>query len=230
MWLSDSNTNYNSLQVYLSKRAGRVSFTAGYTYAKNLGDSSSTNATFENWQSLPYNYGSLSLDRKHAFVGTVVWQIAELRNQNAFVRETLGGWQLSGVVRAQSGPYYTIIGNTSTGNRRADYLGGGYLVQSGRNANNFINKAAFAAAPAGRFGTSGVSPVEGPGLQQADATLAKTFASEKRVQGRFQADMFNVLNHTNYSNLNATTTNSSFGTISAAYPPRQMQFGLRIIF
>jgi hypothetical protein len=230
MWLSDSNTNYNALQVYLSKRAGKVSFTAGYTYGKNLGDSSSNNFTLENWQSLPYNYGSLSLDRKHAFVGTVVWQIAELRNQNAFVRETLGGWQLSGVVRAQSGPYYTIIGSTSTGNRRADYLGGPYLVQSGRNANNFINKAAFTAAPAGRFGTSGVSPVEGPGLQQVDATLAKTFAAEKRVQGRFQVDMFNALNRTNYSNLNATTTSSSFGTISAAYPPRQMQLGLKILF
>ncbi len=237
MWRSDSNTNYNSLQVYLSKRAGRVSFTAGYTYAKNLGDSSSTNATFENWQSLPYNYGSLSIDRKHAFVGTAVWQIAELRNQNEFVRETLGGWQLSGVGRAQSGPYYTIIGSTSTGNRRADYLGGGYLVQSGRTANNYINTSAFLAPQAGVFGTSGVSPVEGPGLQQIDSTLAKTFLSEKRVNARFQWDVFNVLNRTNYSNLNATLpsrttslTGNSFGTISAAYPPRQMQFGLKILF
>jgi hypothetical protein len=230
MWLSDSTTNYNSLQLYLSKRAGRISFTAGYTYAKNLGDSSSNNFTLENWKNLPYNYGSLSIDRKHAFVGTAVWQIAELRNQNSLIRETLGGWQLSGVGRAQSGPYYSITGSTSTTTRRADYLGGPYLVQSGRNANNYINKAAFAAAPASRFGTSGVAPVEGPGLQQIDATLAKTFAAEKRVQGRFQWDMFNVLNRTNYSNLNATTTNSSFGTISAAYPPRQMQFGLKILF
>ncbi len=230
MWLSDSNTNYNALQLYLSKRAGRLTFTAGYTYAKNLGDSSSTNNTFENWQSLAYNYGSLSIDRKHAFVATAVWQIAELKNQNALVRGTLGGWQLSGVGRAQSGPYYTIISSTSTGNRRADFLGGPYLVQSGRNANNFINKTAFTAPPPGRFGTSGVSPVEGPGLQQIDATLAKTFFAEKRVQGRFQWDMFNILNRTNYSNLNATTTSSSFGTISAAYPPRQMQFGLKILF
>ncbi len=230
MWLSDSNTNYNALQLYLSKRAGKLTFTAGYTYGKNLGDSSSNNFTLENWRDLGYNYGSLSLDRKHAFVATAVWQIAALRNQNAFVRETLGGWQLSGVGRAQSGPYYSITGNTSTGTRRADFVGGPYLVQSGRNANNYINKAAFKAAPDTRFGNSGVSAVEGPGLQQIDATLAKTFAAERRVQGRFQADMFNVLNRTNYSNLNATTTNSNFGTITSAYPPRQMQFGLKILF
>jgi hypothetical protein len=230
MWLSDSNTNYNALQLYLSKRAGRLTFTAGYTYGKNLGDSSSNNVTLENWRDLGYNYGSLSLDRKHAFVATAVWQIAALRNQNAFIRETLGGWQLSGVGRAQSGPYYSITGNTSTGTRRADFVGGPYLVQTGRNANNYINKAAFKAAPDIRFGNSGVAAVQGPGLQQIDATLAKTFAAEKRVQGRFQADMFNVLNRTNYSNLNAVTTNSNFGTISAAYPPRQMQFGLKILF
>ncbi|HEY6375256.1 MAG TPA: carboxypeptidase regulatory-like domain-containing protein, partial [Edaphobacter sp.] len=230
MWLSDSNTNYNSLQVYASKRAGKVTFTAGYTYAKNLGDSSSTGSTLENWRSLSYNYGSLSIDRKHAFVGTAVWQIAQLRGQNMFVREVFGGWQLSGVGRAQSGPYYTITGNTSTGNRRADYVGGPYLVQSGRNANGYINTAAFKAAPDTRFGNSGVSAVQGPGLQQIDTTLAKTFAAERRVNARFQWDLFNVLNRTNYSNLNSTTTNSNFGTISAAYPPRQMQFGLKIIF
>jgi len=230
MWLSDSTTNYNSLQIYAVKRAGRVTFTAGYTYAKNLGDSSSNNVTLENWQNIPYNYGSLSIDRKHAFVGTAVWQIAELRGQNMMVREVLGGWQLSGVGRAQSGPYYSITSSTATGTRRSDFLGGPYLVQSGRNANNYINKAAFGTPPATRFGNSGVAPVEGPGLQQIDATLAKTFAAERRVQARFQWDMFNVLNRTNYSNLNATTTASSFGTISAAYPPRQMQFGLRIIF
>jgi hypothetical protein len=230
MWLSDSNTNYNALQIYASKQAGKLRFTAGYTFAKNLGDSSSTNNTFENWRNLSYMYGSLSIDRKHAFVATAIWDIAQLKGQREFIRETLGGWQLSGVGRAQSGPYYTIIGNTSTGNRRADYKGGSYLVQSGRNANNYINPAAFATAPNGRYGTSGVSPVEGPGLQQIDATLAKTFMAEKRVSARFQWDVFNTLNRTNYSNLNATTTNSSFGTISSAYPPRQMQFGLKILF
>jgi len=230
--LSDSNSNYNALQVYLSKRAGRVTFTAGYTYGKTLGDSQSSGepSTLENYHNLNYNYGSTSWDRKNAFVGTFLWDIAQLRNQNVFVRESIGGWQLSGVVRSQSGPYYTIVGNTSTGTRRANYVGGSYLVTSGRNANNYINKAAFTAAPANAFGTSGVSNVQGPGLEQSDITLGKGFATERRVQGRFQADMFNVFNHTNYSTLNTTVTNSNFGTLSAAYPPRQMQFGLKLTF
>ncbi len=225
------------MQIYASKRAGRVTFTAGYTYAKNLGDSSSNNGTLENWQNLQYNYGSLSIDRKHAFVGTAVWQIAELRGQNMFVREVLGGWQLSGVGRAQSGPYYSITGSTTTGNRRADFRGGPYLVQSGRNANNYINKSAFIAPNAGVFGTSGVAPVEGPGLQQIDATLAKTFAAERRVKAASSGTCSTSstapttpISTQHYRPVPTSLAGNSFGTISAAYPPRQMQFGLRIIF
>jgi hypothetical protein len=123
-----------------------------------------------------------------------------------------------------------VVASTSTGTRRANYNGGSILVTSGRNAKNYINKAAFSAAPAGAFGNSGVSNVLGPGLQQTDATLSKGFATERRIQGKFQADFFNVFNHTNYNTLNTTTTNSSFGTLSTSYPQRQMQLGAKVIF
>ena len=51
----------------------------------------------------------------------------------------------SGIHRFQSGPYYTITGNTSTGVRRADYLGGPVLMPDGkRTVNQYLNPAAFA--------------------------------------------------------------------------------------
>ena len=78
---SDSNANYNSLQVYLSKRTGRVTYTIGYTFAKGLGDSQSNGSTLENWRDLSYNYGELNIDRKHAFVSTVVWQLPTFRTE-----------------------------------------------------------------------------------------------------------------------------------------------------
>ena len=36
----------------------------------------------------------------------------------------LGGWEISGNTRFQSGRYLTVTGDTSIGNRRADYIGG----------------------------------------------------------------------------------------------------------
>ncbi len=236
---SDSNSNYNALQVYLTKRRGKLNTTIGYTFAKSLGDSSSNNATLENWRDLNYNYGELSIDRRHAFIGTVVYTLPTLGSRNILLREAVGGVQITAVARVQTGAYYTITGNSPAGglgNRRAQYLGGSYYNQGAcctlpGHVKQYLNQAAFGAPPAGAFGNSGVGAVVLPGLQQGDVTAAKLFDLTERVQFKVQADAFNVLNHTNYSSLGTTATSgSSFGQLNGAYPNRQMQFGAKIIF
>ncbi len=232
---SDTNSNYNSLQVYLSKRTGRVTYTVGYTFAKALGDSQSNGSTLENWRDLSYNYGELNVDRKHAFVSTVVWQLPTFSNHNLLLREAVGGVQVSGVVRVQSGAYYTIQGSSSTGNRRADYIGGNKYMKDNRltlanHQAQWLNPAAFKVPNAGAFGTAGVGSVILPGLQQGDVTLSKVFGIRDWAQFKLQADAFNVLNHTNYSSLDTNVSDSGFGRLNGAYPNRQMQFGAKLIF
>jgi hypothetical protein len=233
---SDSNANYNALQIYLSKRTGRVTYTVGYTFAKALGDSQSNGSTLENWRDLNYNYGELNIDRKHAFVSTVVWQLPTFRNRNLLLREAVGGVQVTGVVRVQSGPYYTLQGSSATGNRRADYIGGSKYAKDNRHTlpshqAQWLNPAAFKAPAPGAFGTAGVGSVILPGLQQGDVTLSKLFDFHERVQFKLQADAFNVLNHTNYSSLDTNVSDgASFGRLNGAYPNRQMQFGAKLIF
>jgi hypothetical protein len=235
-WRGDSNSNYNSLQIYLSKRTGRITYTVGYTFAKGLGDSQSNGSTLENWRDLNYNYGELSIDRKHAFVSTVVWQLPTFRNRNLLLREAVGGIQVTGVVRVQSGPYWTIQSNSSTGNRRANYVGGNKYAKDNRfslplHQAQWLNPAAFALVPADSFGSAGVGSISLPGLQQADVTLSKLFDFRERVQFKLQADAFNVLNHTNYSSLDTNVSDGlPFGRLNGAYPNRQMQFGAKVIF
>ncbi len=236
---SDSNTNYNALQVYLSKRRGAVTATVAYTYGKSLGDSSSNGSTLENWQDLNYNYGELGIDRRHAFVATVVYQLPTFRN-NLLLRETIGGFQITSVVRVQSGPYQTITGNAATlGTRRANYNGGTKYDSAFQSGDRFslaghqaqyLSKPAFSPAAAGLLGSSGVAGVILPGLQQGDVTLSKSFAIWEQVKLRIQADAFNALNHTNYSGLDNNSSNSGFGRLNGAYPPRQIQFGGRVTF
>jgi hypothetical protein len=136
----------------------------------------------------------------------------------------------------QSGAFYTVTGNTSTGNRRAQYLGGSQyakgnrFVLSGHQA-QYLNPAAFSAAPNGAFGSAGVGSVVLPSLQQADTTLSKIFGLGEHLNFKLNADVFNVLNHTNYSSLNTTATaGAAFGRLNGAYPNRQMQFGAKLIF
>ncbi len=228
---SDSTSNYNALQLYLSKRTGNLTFTGGYTWSKALADASGEGDNIENWQNRHYNYGPASFDRRHTFSGTVVWLLPQLKDQNRYLRETVGAWQLSSVIRLQTGAYYSITGSTSTGTRRAQYVGGPVLVTgNGRGPNSWINPAAFTAAPVGSFGNSGAGIVEGPGLESIDISLAKHFAVKERIDIKLQADFFNALNITNFSTLNTVVTNSNFGTLSGAYPPRNIQIGLRLAF
>ncbi len=226
---SDSTSNYNALQIYASKRAGSVIATAGYTWSKSLGDSSGEGDNIEDWQNRHFNYGPTTFDRRHAFTGTFVWQLPVLRNQNGFVRGAAGGWQLSGVIRLQTGQYYTVTGNVSPGTRRADYVGGPITV-SNPGPSLWFNTVAFTTAPLGRYGNSGTGIIEGPGLKSYDLSLAKHFALTERADLRFQGDFFNAPNTVNFQGPNVVTTNANFGTLSAAYPSRNVQLSLKLSF
>jgi Carboxypeptidase regulatory-like domain len=241
-----SNYNYNSLQAFASKRAGWTTFTLAYTYSKALGDSNGNNQTLENWSDPNYNYGYLSNDRRHAFVASFVIQAPELRGHNAIVREVAGGWQLSGVARLQSGAYYNAQASStlSLGNVRPNIVPGvniygsghaglnGYLNATAVTVNGVAGRGAFVPSPRTQatFGNAPYGTILGPGLAQTDATLSKFFPVTERVRVKIQMDAFNVLNRTNFSGLNLTVTNSNFGTVSGAYPPRQLQLGGKVTF
>jgi hypothetical protein len=229
-YLSDSTSNYHALEVFASKRAGNVLFTTSYTWSKSLGDSSGEGDNSENYQNRHFNYGPTSYDRRQVFVSTFTWTLPQLRHTMPVVKNVVGGWQLSGVIRLQSGPYATVTGSTSVGTRRADFVSGDVYPSSGKNINNWLNKAAFMAAPAGRFGNLGIDTVLGPGLQSYDLSLAKHFQITERFDLRFQSDFFNAFNVANFTGLGTTITSSSFGTLASAYPPRQIQLALKLAF
>jgi hypothetical protein len=238
-----SNYNYNSLQVFASKRAGFVTSTLAYTWSKALGDSNNNNGsvqTFENWSNLAYNYGSLANDRRHAFVATFVIQGPEFKGSNFAMRQAVGGWQLSGVARLQSGAFFNVQANSAlgVGNVRPDYKPGAQIVANNHaGLNGYICGATnsgcanpFTTPTGANYGSAPYAAVRGPGLAQTDATLSKFFPITERVRVKFQADAFNILNRTNFNGLNLTTTNSNFGLISSAFPPRQLQLGLKALF
>jgi hypothetical protein len=228
---SDSTSNYHALQARLVKRKGNKLFTLGYTWSKILGDSSGQGDNPENYLDRHYNYGPLSYDRRHAFIATYVWYLPKLANWTPVLREALGGWQLNGIIRLQTGQYYTITGNTSIGSRRADYVGGPVLTASAdRTINNWINKAAFTPAPNNRFGNAGPGLVEGPDLQTYDLSVAKNFRPHEGFNLKFQTDFFNAFNVANFTGLDTNVSDKAFGTLSSAYPPRSIQMQLKLTF
>jgi hypothetical protein len=101
----------------------------------------------------------------------------------------------------QTGFYYTVTGSTAllSGSRVADYIGGPAVLPS-PGPNGWINPAAFAAAPQGRFGLAGTGDVEGPGMQIYNLSLSKffKFGPDEKVSMRFRADFLNAFNCVNF--------------------------------
>jgi hypothetical protein len=238
-FISEGTSNYHGLQVKVTRRAGRVLFTTGYTWSKNLSDSESDTENDLDYYNIHLLYGPAysgnagsSFDVRHAFVGTFIWYLPDLKGQNRLLKTPFGGWQLSGIVHLQTGFYFTVTGSTAIlGTRVADYLGGSVLLPN-PGANGWINPAAFAAAPQSRWGTAGPGGVEGPGMQIYNLSVTKFFpiAREGQINLRVRADFVNAFNNVNFQAPATTVTSSGFGTISNAYPPRNIQLGLKLTF
>jgi hypothetical protein len=160
-------------------------------------------------------------------------------------RSLLGGWEVSGITRFQSGGWATVTANTSIGSRRADYLGLPIVLpKDQRGPNGWFNIAAFAPAPDTRRGTSSVNNVQLPAMQLWDISARKVFRFGERKRLQFQADMFNAPNHTTLRNLrtsygnavvDATTgairpSTQDFSTLGTAGPGRNIQLALKFNF
>src|SRR5215831_3892908 len=233
--MSDANSNYHGAQFYGAKRTGNLEFTASYTWSKVLTDTSGNGDALDVGEdpfNRHYNYGPATFDRRHIFVVTYDYQIPFLRDKKGIEGAVLSGWQISGITRYQSGQYLTVTGTTSIGGRRADYLGGPVLLPH-PGPDGWINPAAFAAAPDGRRGNSGVGTVTGPSLYLWDFSIRKQFRLTERFKLRFQADMFNAFNRANFKNPtlgwgSLASPNSGFGKIGQTGPARNIQFGLKL--
>jgi hypothetical protein len=234
---SDAFADYNGLQLYLNKRRGDIRYTVSYTLSKatGLGSGNGDNPLAAEGfvpgsvDDLDFFVGPTTYDRRHALITTFTYQVPFFRGDANLAEAVLGGWELSGKVRWQSGQYLTPTGNTSIGTRRADYLGAAISLDS-RDENEWFNTAAFAAAPEGRRGNAPIGLIEGPHWYQWDLSGRKNFNLPGRATLQFRADVFNVFNRLNLNNPNVTVTAAEFGRISSARIPRQTQLSFRLSF
>jgi hypothetical protein len=231
MRMSDADSEYNSLQLYATKRRGQLQFTVSYTLGKATTNASGNgdNDTAEAPGDLEYTRGPATFDRRHALVNTFTYRPPYLLERNDWLSAIAGGWELSGKMRYQSGQYFTATGNSSIGGRRADYVGGEISIDDA-NETRWFNTAAFTVPAEDRRGTATVGQIEGPSFYQWDLSLRKNFRLNERFQVTPIFDVFNVFDRVNFGSPETNVSSGSYGTISSAQPPRQFQFGVRVDF
>jgi hypothetical protein len=236
------NTNYNSLQISAEQRV-RYGLTLlfNYTWSKALNDMPWNQAatsiggggsyvypiTVANYQSL--DYGPADFDHRNITTLSYVYTIPKFLNDSPSVlRYIVNGWGTSGIFQYHSGDPLTIWSSSANNsgshqNRdRAVYSGSGAYGGSAcavgaTNCRGWLNPAAFSVNPVGTFGNVVKGSFVGPHYVDWDGSLSRKFAFGERTSLIFQADYFNLVNHTNLGDP-GTTLGSTFGKITSTSP------------
>jgi hypothetical protein len=239
-------SNYESGYVKAEKHfSGGLGFLASYTYAKLLdtggivdpGDLSDTLG--RNPLDPDAEYGRDYFDVRHRLVGSAVWELPVGKGQKlgddwpGYLQQALGNWQVNGILTLQSGlPISPILGfdNSNTGNfqDRPDTV---CNPNTGpRTIFEWFNTSCFALPAPYTYGDTGRNTIDGPPIKNLDISLFKNFVITETKSLQFRAEFFNSLNHPNFNPPGTTFGTPSFGVISSAADPRQIQFALKLLF
>jgi hypothetical protein len=243
--LSNLSANYNSAQIVFNKRySNGFTILGSYTFSKALGIGSASAGAGSNGPRDPFNYrldyGPLSLDRRHNFITSALWDVPwGKKGSPIWQQATIGGWQLSGIVNAITGAPLTVRAGrdnslTGIGGDTADLVGD-WRLPTGRSKQDrmaaWFNTAAFAQNQPGSFGATGINWLYGPGSWNIDMAAAKNFTITESKRVEFRTSFYNLFNHPNLGNPNTTVLNATFGKItSMANSPRVIEFGLKFAF
>ncbi|MGH9325327.1 MAG: carboxypeptidase regulatory-like domain-containing protein [Terriglobia bacterium] len=241
--MSGSTSSYNALQLNAEHRfAKNLTFNANYTYSKSIDefsaeDSSPGQSTPLIPTSLSANRGDSDFDVTNRFVASYVWGLPTPPG-NRLVRDSLGGWETTGIVTLQSGfPFSVLTGGDNSlsgdGIDYADLVGNPNLSTSrptGQFVQEYFNTAAFAENTLGTFGNAPRNFLRRPGYADFDLGFMRNFAVKERVKLQFRAEFFNMFNRPNFDSVNSTLSSAGFGEINGAGSPRIIQFALKLSF
>lgn len=255
---SAGNSEYNALQSRLQHRFSRdFSVLVSYTWSHALGNASNANLGAQNndgfrWYTHPeWEHGNLDFDVRHRFVASYLWELPFGKGKSlasgasGALQKAIGGWQVAGVTSFSSGTWYSVtdvngnFANSDGFTQRPNAVPGQKATDTPCVAGTFFNTCAFTDPPLGSFGNVGQNTLQGPGLNNWDASLIKDFTLKESKRFEFRAEFFNMFNHPNFlfakpgpQNSNSATQfgAAGFGFITAARAPRLMQFALKFYY
>jgi len=221
-WLNNGDATYNSLQILFKVQTHKIQLQAAYTWSHSIGNvlSDIVNGLSEEsymWGPNPrLDRGNTEINRPQIFVGNAVYYLPELKHANAFVRNTIGGWELAGITQYSSGASTTLFISglqDLAGGSLSALIGNGSIYNvrplvTGVPCNGVAGPEVFNPASATLVGYAiGTIPsamarrghCRGPTYVNTDLSIDKNwrFWGEK-LRLQFRLDFFNLFNHPNF--------------------------------
>ncbi len=239
------HANYNALELSARHTSGRLQFSAAYTYAKSLDESSNIGEEVNPFTpSLSYALSSFDVRQNFVFSYDYQLPVDQLFHPNRLTR----GWSLSGITRFVSGFPITMVNNgdnsligtnpNGINNSSIDEpdLTGSPLSLSAnprKSGNVYFNSAAFTMNALGTPGDARRRFFYGPGADNFDTAVSKMLSLSESKNMLFRVEAFNVFNHTQLNGAGSVDGNigsTTFGQAISAAPPRIMQAAIKLNF
>jgi hypothetical protein len=269
------NSHYHGLALDLKKRYSRnLLFDANYTWSHDIDDSSAeTNSIVatprrpQDFNNLSAEKGNSALDRRNRLTLTTIYDTPWFRGaRNPLLRNGVGNWEVSGSYMLESGEWATPQGGGVDANVNGDAAADRVILNpsgvpgtssdvtplhnsSGATVAYMANNptAEFIRAQFGAYANSGRNILATPRIDNVELSIAKNFSFRERVKLQLHADLFNALNHPQYTlgEINSVTSRSGAGSAPWFVPgnalfgqwdqvfssnPRFVQVGAKVTF
>jgi Carboxypeptidase regulatory-like domain/TonB dependent receptor-like, beta-barrel len=241
LYSSGASSNYHALQVSFSKRLSRgILINGNYTWAKNIEEG----LTHQDSYNIRGDRGLTTIDIAHRFVISYLYELPFGKgrkfgaNAPGLLDAIIGGWQFNGITTFQSGTPLTITANNTAGlfnpltrpntNGKDPRLSG----KVDERLNKYFDTSVYSQPAAFTFGNVGPTVnIRNDGVRNFDLSLFKQFAPIEKVRVQFRVEALNAFNTPHFGSPTTSVTANTFGQItSQANSPRQLQFGLKILW
>ncbi len=242
---------YDSLQASLRMREmHHINFLASYTLGHAIDHVSGLNIGGEQRPVLPVTIGdeasidqALALEKgdalfdvRHRFVVSFGAELPTPKQMGAIMEHVVGGWQVNGIVQAQTGfptgvydPTTDIRYLTNRPDVTCDPNGNApHTVDQWFDTSCFVRRAVPDTGT--RPGNAGRNTVRGPGFARTDLSFFKNIdmRASHRIQLRVEA--FNLFNQTRFGQPGNQIGTANFGRITSSEDGRIIQLAAKYSF
>jgi hypothetical protein len=227
------SAHYNALQVSAKRRFDNgFGFELSYTWSNAISYVFGQNPFVQ-----PNEKGLSNLSQPQNLTFNYVYELPFFRTSKGVGNAILGGWEWSGMAVFSSGFPFTVTtsgdrAGVGGGTQRPNVIGTPTILGT---VAQYFDTSAFALQPLGTFGNEGVNAIRGPGISD-NYTMnfyknihLRVFHREDIVL-RLGGEVFNIFNHPNFSAVGNVFGSATYGHITAALDPREVQFSARLKF
>ncbi|MEZ5396949.1 MAG: TonB-dependent receptor [Bryobacterales bacterium] len=247
----DGNSFYHALVTKIEKRfSSGFTILGSHTWSKNIGDTCGNAASgntsgcgFQDLRNLTLEHSLDNSDIPHRFVVSGLYELPFGRGKKfgssmpRALDAVFGGWAVGSIVTHSSGqPYSITIGGNpaNTGSHgvvnRPNVNGDPTLDGDQRTLLQDFNTSVFSRQEDYHIGTLGRNTARQRSFFNWDFSALKQFMVTEDVRLQFRFESFHFTNTPRFAQAGNTFGTANFGRITSADTPRNMQFGLKLIW